>query len=70
MAHLFHHKDKKEDTEYTSDRYGDGYEQTTVETVEEDSYGKYAKEEKQHKNKEHLGEIGTLAAGGFALVYI
>jgi ABA/WDS induced protein len=68
MAHLFHHKEKKEDTEYTSE-YGGGYEQTTVETVE-DSYDKYEKEEKQHKHKEHLGEVGTLAAGAFALVYI
>lgn len=67
MAHLFHHKEKKEETEY-SDEYGSGYEQTTVETVEND-YEKYEKEEKQHKRKEHIGEMGTLASGAFALVY-
>lgn len=28
----------------------------------------YAKEEKSHKHKQHLAELGTVAAGAFALV--
>lgn len=30
----------------------------------------YAKEAKHHKNQEHLGELGALAAGAFALVWL
>jgi ABA/WDS induced protein len=64
---LFHHKEKKDNTENSSE-YGGGYEQTTMETVD-DGYDKYEKEGKQHKHKEHLGETGALAGGAFALVY-
>ena len=35
--------------------------------VKSDEYEKALKEEKHHKQKEHLGEMGVVAAGAFAL---
>jgi hypothetical protein len=43
-------------------------------TTEEQCYGEqgqqgyYKKEEKTHKNRERMGEVGALATGAFALV--
>lgn len=78
--HLFHH-DKPEKNQYTASEtvysettYGD--EQVTetadvyaVENVgsSELDYEKAMKEEKKHKREEHLGEMGTVAAGAFAM---
>jgi hypothetical protein len=69
---------------YTDDEYsrGGGYggRQTAVYTDDEYSRGGgyggeqqqqyYKKEEKQHKHRERLGEVGALAGGAFALVTI
>lgn len=71
--HLFHHhKDEEKpvdavaysETTYGSDGMGGYSESTTVAAVAVD----YEKEEKQHKTREHLGELGAIAAGAFALV--
>ncbi|KAE9446148.1 hypothetical protein C3L33_21954, partial [Rhododendron williamsianum] len=46
-----------------------GYsESTTVAAVAvEEPQHDYEREEKQHKTREHLGELGAIAAGAFAL---
>lgn len=78
--HLFHHhKDGEQqqpvdavgysETTYGSDGTGGYTESTTVAAVAVDEpQHDYEKEMKQHKNREHLGELGALAAGAFALV--
>ncbi|KAH6800142.1 hypothetical protein C2S52_000606 [Perilla frutescens var. hirtella] len=58
--HLFHrHEEEEKPVEVA----------VTYENTEAVSYGAddYEKEEKHHKRKEHLGEMGALAAGAFAL---
>ena len=77
--HLFHHnkdEDKPVETVYTETTTGyaeTGYgESTTVgngaTTISTESEVDYRKEEKHHKNLEHLGEMGAVAAGAYALV--
>ncbi|KAL6010347.1 hypothetical protein ACLOJK_000778 [Asimina triloba] len=65
---LFHH-DKEEEkvsaTEVNSDGYG-GVAAETTGSVK--SNLDYEKEVKQHKHKEHLGELAVRGAGAFALV--
>ncbi|KAH9309974.1 hypothetical protein KI387_037885 [Taxus chinensis] len=61
--HLFHHK-KEEVTVYPDNSVS---EQTTVEYGREGEYETIIKEEKHHKRMEHVGELGTAAAGAFAL---
>ena len=78
--HLFHHnKDEEKPVEtvytettstgYAETGYGEsnavGYGATTISTESEVDY---RKEEKHHKNLEHLGEMGAVAAGAYALV--
>ncbi|XP_059077612.1 abscisic stress-ripening protein 5-like [Cryptomeria japonica] len=63
--HLFHHK---KDEEVRGDADNSAYvEQTTGEYGGEDKYEKARKEEKHHKHLEEGGELGTGAAGGFAM---
>lgn len=51
------------------DAYASGYTETVVVAESaSDDYEKYKDEEKQHKHKEHLGKMGAVAAGAFALV--
>jgi len=73
--HLFNHK-KEENTPsavvYSETTYGDEEViQSTdvygVGNVKSDEYEKALKEEKHHKQKEHFGEMGAVAAGAFAL---
>lgn len=74
--HLFHHHKEEENpveaVTYSETAYGvDGryYENTeAVGYSSADRRDEYEKEEKQHKRREHLGEMGALAAGTFALV--
>ncbi|XP_050268950.1 abscisic stress-ripening protein 2-like [Quercus robur] len=76
--HLFHHnkdEDKPVETVYTETTTGyaetgnsesttEGYGATTISTESEVDY---RKEEKHHKNLEHLGEMGAVTAGAYAL---
>ncbi|XP_073020050.1 uncharacterized protein [Primulina eburnea] len=72
---LFHHKKEEEqpveavvysETAYGVDAEGQRYE--TTETVGHVSTQlDYEKERKAHQGKEHLGELGTVAAGAYAL---
>ena len=66
--HLFHHKKEGEDVQ-PADEYAYTTE-TVVATSEDGEYARITKEEKHHKHKEHLGEMGGVAAGAFALVRI
>lgn len=77
---LFHHKKDDEEntpveavilsdtTTYPDTAYGSGYTETTTTAVVADEKD-YEKEVKHHGHKEHLGELGAVAAGAFALVY-
>ncbi len=59
--HLFHRKeDGDEQIGQDTDMYGAG-------NAQSGEYEKALKEEKHHKNLEHVGEAGALATGGFAL---
>ena len=78
--HLFHHKKDEEDkpiesvyTETTTGYAETGNSESTTEgygatTISTESEVDYRKEEKHHKNLEHLGEMGAVAAGAYALV--
>jgi hypothetical protein len=71
--HLFHHKKEGEDSQPAADGGVDQYAYTTetvVATNDDGEYARITKEEKHHKHKEHLGEMGTVAAGAFALVRV
>ncbi|TKY46070.1 Abscisic stress-ripening protein 1 [Spatholobus suberectus] len=58
--HLFHHhKDEKQPVDTSV------YSETTFYAAGNEV--DYKKEEKHHKNLEHLGEMGAVAAGAFAL---
>eukprot|EP01018_Ginkgo_biloba_P000182 Gb_18966 [translate_table: standard] len=50
--------------------YGEKVTETTVYATEDssqDDYEKAMKEEKHHKRMEHVGELGTMAAGAYAM---
>lgn len=73
--HLFHHhKDGEKpidavgisDTTYSTDGVNDYTDSTTVVVAEAEP--DYGHEEREHKHREHLGELGAVAAGAFALV--
>ncbi|XP_073159318.1 abscisic stress-ripening protein 2-like [Henckelia pumila] len=72
--HLFqHHKEEEKpveaviysETAYGVDGAGQRYE--TTETAGYVATHDYEKERKSHQRKEHLGELGTAAAGAYAL---
>ncbi|KAH6782523.1 hypothetical protein C2S51_007816 [Perilla frutescens var. frutescens] len=78
--HLFNrHKEEEEtvdavtysETAYRVDGPGQFYENTEAISYasvdKKNDYEKYEEEEKHHKKKEHLGEMGAMAAGAFAL---
>ncbi|KAH9309977.1 hypothetical protein KI387_037888 [Taxus chinensis] len=62
--HLFHHKKEEVNAYPNNSTY---VEQTTVDYGREEEYDKARKDEKHHKHKEHTAELGTAAAGAFAL---
>lgn len=78
---LFHHKKDDEEkpveaviysetTTYPDTGYGGGFTETTTAVItSEEPEINYDKEVRNHKHKEHMGELGTIAAGAFALVY-
>ena len=59
-----------ETTTYSDTGYGGGYTETTTAVIASQEPEKnYEKEVREHKHKEHMGELDALAAGAFALVY-
>ena len=81
--HLFHHKKEDENPNASSEVVyaettatfvdGDGEVTQSADVygagnVKSDEYEKALKEEKHHKRMEHLGELGAVAAGAYALV--
>ncbi|KAF7127476.1 hypothetical protein RHSIM_Rhsim11G0085100 [Rhododendron simsii] len=78
--HFFgHHKDEDKpvdvdaiaysDTTFTSDGMGNDYTDSTTVVVAavDEPAPDYEKERREHKSHEHLGELGAIAAGAFAL---
>jgi hypothetical protein len=71
--HLFHHKKEGEEFEPAADGGVNEYaytSETVVAATDDGEYARITKEEKHHKHKEHLGEMGAVTAGAFALVRI
>lgn len=62
-------RNKSGDDEYSGGGGGAEADEEYVDGLSSrDDPEKYRKEEKEHKNKERLGEVGALAAGAFAMV--
>jgi hypothetical protein len=74
--------DRRRPGGYADDCYDGGYGARQAAVYTDDEYSRgggygyggeqqhYKKEEKQHKHRERLGEVGALAGGAFALVTI